>query len=248
MPTCANPKYLGRDVILEYAIQCGDVVPTSGQWKRVGSLRTKEFTLEWDTTDTTADDSIGALRENLATFQTMSITGDGTAKAFGAGSANLIELTKHVAKPDATGGQPVAWIRLTFPDLTFTCFMIVTNMSRSAPYDDVATFSFEASATASDFGLLVDDTPDPDAPAVTGVTVSPDTLPLEVGETGQLTVVVAPTGSDQGVTYGTSAPLIATVSGSGLVTAVAAGTATITVYSDEDDSFTDTCAVTVTAP
>src|SRR5690606_16413614 len=120
-------------------------------WKRFGSMRTKEFTLEWDTTDATADDSVGALRENLATFQSLTISGDGTAKASGAGAQNLIDLTKHVANPLATSGQPVAWLRMTFPDLTFTAFMLVSSMSRSAPFDDVVTYSFEASATASDF-------------------------------------------------------------------------------------------------
>lgn len=161
---CNKTKYVGRDVVLEYSIGCGDEMPLAADWKAFGSLRTKEFSLEWESTDATADDSVGALRENLATFQTLSISGDGVCKAGGAGSANLIELTKHVANPAATGGQPVAWVRMTFPDLTFTAFMIVTNMSRSAPHDDVVTFSFEASATASDFGLVVEDTPDPDAP------------------------------------------------------------------------------------
>ncbi|MBR7287904.1 DNA breaking-rejoining protein, partial [Klebsiella pneumoniae] len=43
-----------------------------------------------------------------------------------------------------------------------------------------------------------------------------------------------------------SAASIATVSSTGLVTAVAAGTATITATTADGD-FTDTCAVTVTA-
>lgn len=157
---CEMQKFVGRDVVMEYAIGCADEQPLEAEWKRFGSMRAKEFNLEWETADATADDSVGSLRENLATFQTLSISGDGTVKASGDGAANLIALTKHVAKPTTTGGQPFAWIRMTFPDLTFTCFMIVTNMSRSAPHDDVATYSFEASATASDVGLLVEDTPE----------------------------------------------------------------------------------------
>src|SRR5690606_12677410 len=99
--------------------------------------------------------------ENLATFLTASVSGDGVCKASGNGAAALIALTKHVAKPVLTGGQPNAWFRITFPDLTFTLFCNVTNMSRSAPYDDVVTYSLEAGATASDFGLIVEDTPQP---------------------------------------------------------------------------------------
>ena len=118
MPICKTDKYVGRDVVLEYAIGCGDAVPTGAEWKKFGSLRTKEFNLSWDSTDVTDSDSVGALRENLATFQTLTISGDGISKSSGAGAANLIELTKHVARPDATGGQPVIWLRMTFPDLT----------------------------------------------------------------------------------------------------------------------------------
>jgi hypothetical protein len=141
----------------------------------------------------------------------------------------------------------VAWIRLTFPDLTFTFFSIVTNMSRSAPYDDVATYSFEASATASDFGLMVEDTPDPDAPAVDTVAVTPATASIAGGATRQLTAAITPTGAAQGVIWSSSDTDKATVSQTGLVTAVAAGTATITATSTADSTKKGECAVTVTA-
>ena len=82
--------------------------------------------------------------------------------------------------------------------------------------------------------------------AVTGVTLSPTTLALTVGGTGTLTVTVAPANAtNQTVTWTSSDPSVATVSG-GVVTAVGAGTATITVTT-EDGGFTDTCTVTVSA-
>lgn len=247
MATCKNQKFVGRTAILEYAIGCGDEMPAAADWKRLGAMRAKELTIEWETTDATADDSIGALRENLATFQTLSVSGDGVLKVAGTGAAALIALTKHVIKPEATGGEPVAWIRLTFPDLTFTFFSIVTNMSRSAPYDDVATYSFEASATASDFGLMVEDTPDPDAPAVDIVAVTPATASIAEGATRQLTAAITPTGAAQGVIWSSSDTDTATVSQTGLVTAVVAGTATITATSTADSAKKGECAVTVTA-
>lgn len=247
MATCKNQKFVGRTAILEYAIGCGDVMPAAADWKRLGAMRAKELTIEWETTDATADDSIGALRENLATFQTLSVSGDGVLKVAGTGAAALIALTKHVIKPEATGGEPVAWTRLTFPDLTFTFFSIVTNMSRSAPYDDVATYSFEASATASDFGLMVEDTPDPDAPAVDTVVVTPATASIAEGATRQLTAAITPTGAAQGVIWSSSDTDTATVSQTGMVTAVAAGTATITATSTADSAKKGECAVTVTA-
>ncbi|MBV7482526.1 phage tail tube protein [Bordetella sp. BOR01] len=248
MAVCKNKKYVGRDVVLEYVIGCGDVLPAANEWKRFGAMRTKEFTAEWDSTDATADDSIGSLRENLATFLSLTMSGDGTLTLTGEGAANLKEMTKHFLNPVATSGQPVAWFRMTFPDLTFTAFMLLTSFSRSAPFDDVATYSMEATATASDFGLIVEDTPDPDAPAVTSVQVVPDTLPLEVGQTYDVEAVALPTSASQAITWSSSDTEVATVNAvTGVVIAVDAGTATITATSSADPTKTDTCALTVTA-
>jgi hypothetical protein len=83
--------------------------------------------------------------------------------------------------------------------------------------------------------------------AVTGVTVAPATLALTVGgSTGTLTATIAPSNAtNQAVTWSTSNAAVATVS-NGIVTAVSAGTAAITVTTI-DGSLTATCAVTVTA-
>lgn len=240
---CESTKYVGKLVALEYAILCGDELPVEGDWKTFGGLRTKEFNLEWETVDATDADSIGSLRENLATFQTLTISGDGVAKASGAGSANLIELTKHVTNPIATSGQPVAWLRMTFPDLTFTCFMIITTMSRSAPYDDVATYSMSATATSSDFGLLVTDTeylPE-------SILVSPNPAAISAdGGTLQLTAAVSPPGAAQTVAWGSGTPSVATVNSSGLVTAVSNGSSVITASSTVDGAVIGTRTVTIT--
>jgi uncharacterized protein YjdB len=83
---------------------------------------------------------------------------------------------------------------------------------------------------------------------VTGVTLTPATLALNAGATQQLTTVVAPTdATNKSVTYTSSTTSVATVSSTGLVTAVANGSSTITVTT-VDGSFTDTTAVTVTTP
>ncbi|GHT14674.1 hypothetical protein AGMMS4956_12930 [Bacteroidia bacterium] len=82
---------------------------------------------------------------------------------------------------------------------------------------------------------------------VTGVTLNKTTLALVVGADETLTATVAPTdATNKAVTWSTSNAAVATVSETGVVTAVAAGTATITVTT-EDGSHTASCAVTVTA-
>lgn len=83
--------------------------------------------------------------------------------------------------------------------------------------------------------------------AVTGVTVAPAALTLEVGQTGALTATVTPaTATNKAVTWTSSAPAIATVDASGTVKGIAPGTATITVKT-ADGGKTATCAVTVKA-
>lgn len=84
--------------------------------------------------------------------------------------------------------------------------------------------------------------------AVASVTVAPTTASVVVGATRQLAPTVLPADAgNKNVTYTSSAPSIATVSGSGLVTGVSAGTANITVKT-VDGNKTAVAAITVTAP
>ena len=81
--------------------------------------------------------------------------------------------------------------------------------------------------------------------AVTGVTVSPTTAEVTVGKTKQLTATVAPENADnKEITWSSSNTDVATVDATGLVTAKAEGTATVTVTT-VDGGKTATCAVTV---
>ena len=81
--------------------------------------------------------------------------------------------------------------------------------------------------------------------SVTGVSLDKTELSLTVGDTETLTATVAPANAaNQSVTWASSAPSVATVDAAGKVTAVGAGTATITVTT-VDGGFTATCAVTV---
>lgn len=81
--------------------------------------------------------------------------------------------------------------------------------------------------------------------AVTSVSLSPASASLSVGATQQLTSTVLPTNAtNKSVTYSSNNTAVATVNTSGLIMAVANGTATITVITI-DGSKTSTCAVTV---
>ncbi|MBQ0009232.1 MAG: Ig-like domain-containing protein [Firmicutes bacterium] len=80
--------------------------------------------------------------------------------------------------------------------------------------------------------------------AVTGISISPTSQSLSIGATKQLTATISPSNaSNKTVTWTTSNSSVASVSSSGLVTAIAVGNATITAKSNNGK--TATCAIDV---
>ena len=83
---------------------------------------------------------------------------------------------------------------------------------------------------------------------VTGVTLDKSSISIVQGTTEQLTATVAPDdATDPSVTWSSSDASVATVNNNGLVSAIGAGNATITVTTT-DGGKTATCTVTVSAP
>lgn len=82
--------------------------------------------------------------------------------------------------------------------------------------------------------------------AVTGVSVSPTTASIQVGETRQLTGTISPSNaSNKTIIWTSSNSNVATVNANGLVSGLAAGDATITARS-QDGNFTASSEITVT--
>ena len=82
--------------------------------------------------------------------------------------------------------------------------------------------------------------------SVTGVSLDKSSISLKVGESETLKATVSPANAtNKGLTWTSSMSSVATVTSDGVVTAKAAGTATITVKTD-DGGKTATCNVTVT--
>ncbi|UPZ16944.1 Ig-like domain-containing protein [Flavobacterium humidisoli] len=117
------------------------------------------------------------------------------------------------------------------------------------PYNNNATVTLTAGTTRSfaAYEYLVLTNTNAPIVAVTGVSVSPTTVTVGLGTTQQLNATIAPANAtNQNVTWTSSNTAVATVNASGLVTAVAAGTATITVKT-VDGNKTATSAITVAA-
>ena len=108
--------------------------------------------------------------------------------------------------------------------------------SSGALYLSSITFEWNGSSSSS-------------TPTVSGVTVTPSSLSLDVYNNPNDALAATVNGTNnpsQGVTWTSSNTGVATVNDSGTVTAVAAGSATITATSTYDSSKSGTCSVTVT--
>ncbi len=107
------------------------------------------------------------------------------------------------------------------------------------PYTTIASYSDNYPL----IGAWQDGVITPPPVAVSGVSISEGNQELEIGQTFQLTAVVEPEdATNKNATWSSSDETVATVSETGLVTAVGEGTASITVTT-EDGNFTDSITV-----
>lgn len=159
---------------------------------------------------------------------------------------DVFTLSSEAGTVDGTQTYDAAERRLTFtPDADLA-------------YDTVYTAAIERTVRSTAGGRLVGTsnapfswtfTTEAEPSEVTSVTVTPETASIELGGSVQLTAtVVADEGIDESVTWSSSDEAVATVSDAGLVSAVAAGTATITATSVFDNTVAGTADVTVLAP
>ena len=82
--------------------------------------------------------------------------------------------------------------------------------------------------------------------AVTEVTVSPSSLEMTVGDATNLTAAVKPTdATNTSVSWRSSDPTVVQVDSTGHVTAVKAGTATVTATAEDGSGVSGSCSITV---
>lgn len=242
--TTDNTKLFGRAIVLEIADGCADTMPQESEWKALAAGTSKSFDLSPNSVSSDADDTRGYV-ENIVTNADLTISFEGEVRRNDRlDQYGVYRLVKYFNNEIQASRQPTVWIRMEFGAITFIGYMLINALSSDGGSNDIVTFSTEfkvADATT----IQVIDTDEP-VPA-TGVTVTPATTSLAVGATRQLTGTVNPAdASDKSGTWKTSDATKATVNSTGLVTGVAAGSATVT-FTSNDGSFTGNCAVTVTA-
>ena len=85
-------------------------------------------------------------------------------------------------------------------------------------------------------------------PVAQSVSVTPANMQLAVGQLQQFTATVSPSTVQQSVTWSVAPASVATISGTGVVTATSAGQAIVTATTVAKPVQTSTAIVTVTAP
>jgi uncharacterized protein YjdB len=147
-------------------------------------------------------------------------------------------LTPIVAPPSATN------INVTWSSSNDR----VATVNSSGRVTAVAAGTATITARAADGGYTVTCRVIVTPPRVSGITLDRNEITLVVAGSQSLIPTVAPTNAtNKNVTWNSSNTNVATVNSSGRVTAVAAGTATITVRT-EDGGYTATTRVTVSQP
>lgn len=240
----SNERLFGGAVVLEVAGGCSDTLPQESEWKALAAGTSKGWDFSPNTVTSDADDG-GGFVESIITNSDFTISFEGEVRKKGKlDQYGVGRFIKYFAAELKARRQPGIWVRMEYGEVTFRGYMVVTALSSDGGTNDIVTFTTEFKVgDATTIEVLDSD----DTVPATGVTVTPATTSLAVGATRQLTGTVLPAeATDKSGTWTTSDATKATVSSTGLVTGVAAGTATIT-FTSTDGAFTGSTAATITA-
>ncbi|MCR4565699.1 MAG: Ig-like domain-containing protein [Bacteroidales bacterium] len=223
----------------------------------------EDKTLEWSSTDAEvatvdADGLVSALKPGTAVIKA-------TAKDGGIAASCEVSVTKRIIAvtgitldkttlPIKVGGNYTLAATIAPPDATDKSVTWASDDTDVAMVDSkgkvvgvsVGTAHITATSVSyPDIKAECEVNVSSDVVAVTGVTLDKTEATLVVGETLQLAATIAPeNATDQRVRWSVSPESIASVSESGLVTAITAGNATVTATT-MDGGFSATCALTV---
>lgn len=239
-----NSKLFGRAVVLEVALGCPDAVPPESERQALMAGTSKGFDFSPNTVTSDADDTKGYV-ENIVTNSDFTISFEGEVRKrdkldqFGVG-----KFIKYYNDEVKAGRQPTIWVFMDYGPVQFQGYMVITALSSDGGSNDIVTLSTEFKVSDSD---TIDVQETPDEIPVTGVALTPATTSVVVGATRQLSAAVSPAdATDKTGVWASSDTSKFTISTSGLITGVAAGTGNAT-FTTTDGGKVGTTAVTVTA-
>jgi 6-phosphogluconolactonase (cycloisomerase 2 family) len=165
------------------------------------------------------------------------------------GSMVLVDPSGTVSTPTLEGSSPTySYDNISAAVGSYKLFLKLTTATQTAIISDTILVAQNVSTTATVTLTSADFTST--YVAVTSLSLNTSSLSLSVGGiAGFLTATLSPaTASDPFVTWNSSDTAVATVDQNGNVTAVSAGTATVTATSADNTGAIASCAVTVSGP
>lgn len=239
-PSTAQQVKVGGEIALQAAVTPADATTQGVNWY----ITSGEGTVISKISSDSGQCNIQAVAPGVAVVEAQAI-GDSTKKASITITVTAIEVTSISVSPaakDMTVGDTYKATATVLPanatDKTVTwqtSSAAVATVDQNGTITAVAAGEATITATAGSQSATIKITvqpvsADPDTPvAVTGITVSPTTKAMTVGEVYKATATVLPANAtDKTVTWKSSNTTVATVDQSGTITARAAGNATIT--------------------
>ena len=237
---CPTTKITGKYVALDIHWEsCGNVAdPTQLEFHPLGGLQSKGLERSQSTEDVTDDRTVGDYAELIGTIKSFTLSGSGIMNHTDSSTSNLAMLDKLYSQE----GTTYLHVRITEPHITTYAYCIVTNFSKDWPATAPITFEIELVNTASAYGVKVTET---NPVTVTGIELGATAITLGVGASMTLSPSVTPIAGSRSFNWTSATPAAATVSASGVVTGVDAGSSVITVAHKDFPLVTDTVTVTV---
>jgi len=236
-------RLIGRAKTLELAYGCPDTRPAEEDWKLMGLPTSATWDLSPDALTSDADDGGFTASIISGLDPTYSIEGEvrtnDRTDEFG-----VQQFVKYIVDEVKARRQPTVWMRFHWGNYYHIGYMVPSGASDGGGVKEITTYSFEFKLSD---GTTFEIEPDGSIVAVTGVVTAPATTSVVVGATRQLTATVSPAdASNKTGIWASSDTSKFTISTSGLITGVAAGTGNAT-FTTNDGAKVGTTAVTVTA-
>ncbi|MGG1519053.1 polysaccharide lyase family 8 super-sandwich domain-containing protein [Paenibacillus oryzisoli] len=250
--TVSDAVYASSEVtVTDYS---GAPVPVSSLEVRGGvAIIEKGTTAQFDASVTPDNASIKNIRWTSSDERVLLVTNEGLIKAISLG--NVVVRATSVANPQYMFEQEIRVVDAEVE--TVKALIRAIGMVTLNSREDIDAARQAYNELSDDQKALVDNYEElaaaerqyeelvEAAKKVNGVTLDKNTMDLTERSSGQLTAAITPSSAvNKNVTWSSSNSSVATVDSNGRVTAVAAGTAIITVTT-EDGSKTATCLVTV---
>ncbi len=236
-------RLIGRAKTLELAYGCPDTRPAEEDWKLMGLPTSATWDLSPDSLTSDADDGGFTASIISGLDPTYSIEGEvrtnDRTDEFG-----VQQFVKYIVDEVKARRQPTVWMRFHWGNYYHIGYMVPSGASDGGGVKEITTYSFEFKLSD---GTTFEIEPDGSIVAVSGVVTAPATTSVAVGATRQLTATVSPAdATNKTGIWASSDTSKFTISTSGLITGVAAGTGSAT-FTTNDGAKVGTTAVTVTA-